>query len=555
MALASGATFAGYTVARRLGSGATGAVYLVQDLRSSRWRALKVLSPELSMDAEFRERFRAETPAAVSLRHPHLVEVHDRGEFDGQLYVVTEYVEGINAARLIADRFPAVSPAGEVLAIVTAVAGALDHAHQRGLQHRDVKPANILLTGWGDGEPRILLSDLGIAGGDVPAGTVGYTAPERLTGAYLDGRADQYALAATAFHLLTGAPPVAYSDPVTAVNHTLNAAPPRLSDQRPELARLDGVFSRALAKRHADRFGTCREFAEAANRQAGVFARDRSPEAVLVAEHPAYARPDGGTAVANVQSAVRHRATRARRPGDHSVESAHGREPAVAAAAGRRRKVVRAAAAVALAVGLLAAGFVVGRKTGTTVAPATSPAASPTASPSASAPAAPVAPVAAPVPFDGTYRLEVQRTKQTFDYTPDPQPPDASTWWAFRSSCAPGACTAVGVPLDDDDHSQAKSPGGEPVVLDFRDGRWLSRAERSMFPCVGSNGVTATHATTQVLSLRPRPQGGLAGEMTVTVQSDECGQRGAVLRAPAVATRGGEVPPDVTVPDPAMFRR
>ena len=126
-----------------------------------------------------------------------------------------------------------------------------------------------------------------------------------------------------------------------------------------------------------------------------------------------------------------------------------------------------------------------------------------------------------------------------------------NTWWAFRSSCAPTSCTAVGTLLDDNDHTQAKSPGGEPVVLDFRDGRWLSRPEKSTFPCIGSSGAEAMHATTQVLSLRPQPQGEFVGEMTVTVQSNECDQRGAVIRVPAMATRSGEVPPDVTVPDPA----
>ena len=163
MALASGAAFAGYTVARRLGSGVTGDVYLVQDPRSARWQALKVLSLALSADSRIPPAISAETPTLANLYHPHIVEVHDRGEFDGQLWIAMDYVDGSNAAQLMKDRFPAVSPAGEVLAIVSAVADALDHAHQRGLLHRDVKPANILLTGRGEGEQRILLSDFGIA--------------------------------------------------------------------------------------------------------------------------------------------------------------------------------------------------------------------------------------------------------------------------------------------------------------------------------------------------------------------------------------------------------
>jgi serine/threonine protein kinase, bacterial len=517
MALASGATFAGYIVARRLGSGATGAVYLVQDPRSSCWRALKVLWSAVSTGGEFRRRFWAETPTVANLHHPNIVEVYDRAEFEGQLYIAMEYVEGINAAQLMAERFPAVSPAGEVLAIVTAIAGALDHAHRRGVLHRDVKPANILLTGRGEDEQRVLLSDFGIAG---QFGTVGYAAPEQLMGADIDGRADQYALAAAAFHLLTGAPP------------PFDNAPPRLSDQRPDLARLDGVFARALAAGPADRFETCHEFAEAANERAGLPIGDRSPGAVLVADYPAYSWPQ----IDDIDD-------------PNSGADADTQKAAAVAPARRRRRKIVGAAAVVLIVGLLALGFVIGRKTDTSAAHAAKPAASASAAPTVSTP------VAAPVALDGSYHLEVHRAKQTFNSTPDPQPPDVSTWWAFRSFCTPSSCTAVGVQLDDNDHSQAKSPGGDPVVFDFGDGLWLSRPGKATFPCVGPNEAQGTQATTQVLSLRPQPQGELVGEMTVTVQSNECDQRGAVLRVPAVATRSGEVPPDVTVPDPATLPR
>jgi serine/threonine protein kinase, bacterial len=580
MALASGATFAGYTVARRLGSGVTGEVYLVQDPRSARWMALKVLSLALSTDSDFRQRFLLETITTANLYHPHIVEVYARGEFEGQLWVAMDYVEGGNAAQLMADRFPAVSPVSEVLAIVTAVAGALDYAHERGLLHRDVKPANIVLTSRGEGEQRILLADFGVARplgnpvgsawGSVPAGTVGYAAPETLMGADIDGRADQYALAATAFHLLTGAPPVENTDPAAAVDQLVNSAPPRLSDQRPELAHLDGVFSRALARRPAERFDSCGQFADAANEAAGVSIGDRSPEAVFVVDYPAYAGPDLDDIPRTESARETLSDVRPARPGTTLQSAAaalarrldnfstRGKAPPKVAGPPlptRRgpRKILVGTAAVALLAGLLALAFVIGRKTDTTTS---TQAANPPSS--ASAPAAvpppPSTPSGPPAPLDGTYRIEVQRSKQTFDYTPDPQPPNVNTWWAFRSSCTPSSCSAAAIQLDDNDHTQPKSPGGgRPIVMQFTDGQWQSQQDTVQFPCVGPNGVAQTQATTQVLMLRPEPQGDLVGEMDVTVQSNECGQRNSVVRVPAVATRSGDTPNGVYVPDPVTI--
>ncbi|EUA76366.1 tyrosine kinase family protein [Mycobacterium xenopi 4042] len=91
------------------------------------------------------------------------MQVYGRGEFDGRLWIAMEYLDGINAAQLIREQFPAGMPAGEALSIVAAIAGALDYAHQRGMLHRNVTPANIFLTNPGNGEPRILLTDFGIA--------------------------------------------------------------------------------------------------------------------------------------------------------------------------------------------------------------------------------------------------------------------------------------------------------------------------------------------------------------------------------------------------------
>ncbi|MEZ0353564.1 serine/threonine-protein kinase [Mycobacterium sp. pR1184] len=536
MALASGAVFAGYTVARRLGSGVTGDVYLVQDPRSARWQALKVLSPALSSDRQFRREFLSETPTVSSLYHPHIVEVHDRGDHDGRLWVAMDYVEGSNAAQLLKDRFPAVWPVGEVLAIITAAADALDYAHQRGLLHRDVKPANILLTNTDDGEQRILLSDFGVArplgehpgvvGSHVPVGTVGYAAPEQLMGADVDRRADQYALAATAFHLLTGAPPTEYLSPSAALRELLDGAPRKLSDQRPELAQLDRVFARALAARPADRFASCREFADAAN---ALFATQRSPEAVLVLDYPAFGWPDDEDAA--------------------SAEPAASDAEAPAALPTRRRprKIVVGAAAILLLIGLFAFGLITGRKMESTAARAASV---PSSAPAPAAVPPPTTPSGPPAALDGTYRLDAQRSKETFDYTPSPQPPDVSTWWALRSSCTPSYCSAAAVLLDNNDHTQLANSGARPVIFQFTDGQWQARPETVPFPCVGPTGLVKSQTTVQTLALRPNPQGDLVGEMDLVVQTDECGQRGSVIRVPATMARTADAPSGVYVPDP-----
>ena len=248
-------------------------VYLALHPRLPRRDVIKVLAEAITKDGEFRDRFNREADLAATLWHPHIVGVHDRGEFNGQLWISMDYVEGTDASRLVKERYPEGMPVDEVCDIVRAVAGALDYAHDRGLLHRDVKPANILLTHPEDGERRILLADFGVARhlGDisgitetnVAVGTVAYAAPEQLTGSNIDGRADQYALAATAFHLLTGAPPFQHENPIAVISQHLHEEPPRLSDYRPDLAYLDEVFFTALAKNPADRFERCRGFAAA----------------------------------------------------------------------------------------------------------------------------------------------------------------------------------------------------------------------------------------------------------------------------------------------------
>jgi serine/threonine-protein kinase len=272
--LERGAEFAGYTIERQLGTGGMGEVYLAQHPRLPRREALKILKADISNDDSFRQRFIREADSIAALEHPHIVTVHDRGATDGRLWIATQFVDGADAAQLLRDRYPAGMPADEVAAITTAVADALDYAHGQGLLHRDVKPANILLSRPDrDGNRRIYLADFGIARPlDDPAGltatnftlgTFAYAAPEQLMGKAIDGRADQYALAATAYHLLTGRPLYSDTNPVAVISQHLTEPPPPPSTVRPELAPFDAAFARALAKQPQDRFTRCQDFANA----------------------------------------------------------------------------------------------------------------------------------------------------------------------------------------------------------------------------------------------------------------------------------------------------
>jgi serine/threonine protein kinase, bacterial len=273
MPLGAGQIFAGYTVVRLLGSGGMGEVYLAKHPRLPRHDALKVLPTAISADPDFRTRFEREADLAATLWHPHIVGVHDRGDFEGRLWISMDYVAGHDAAALLRDQYPTGMPADQVATIVTAVAEALDHAHHRQLLHRDVKPANILLTDDPGDKRRILLADFGIArhtedtagltATNMTVGSVNYTAPEQLMGEPIDGRTDQYALAATAYHLLTGTPPFPHPNPAVVISRHLNTTPPPLATTHPPLAAADPILATALAKNPTDRYPTTTDFATA----------------------------------------------------------------------------------------------------------------------------------------------------------------------------------------------------------------------------------------------------------------------------------------------------
>ncbi|MGO9509514.1 MAG: serine/threonine-protein kinase, partial [Mycobacterium sp.] len=289
MSLEIGQVFAGYTILRVLGSGGMGTVYLASHPRLPREDALKVLPADLTGNPEFRARFTREADLAASLSHPHIVRVHDRGETDGQFWISMDYVRGTDAGALSRTQYPRGMPLDQVVAIVTAVGSALDYAHHRGLLHRDVKPANILLNEPDGQTRRVFLADFGIArriddasrltSTNMTVGTVAYAAPEQLKGEPIDGRADQYSLACTAFHLLAGIPPYDHANPMVVISHHVNAPPPSIAAYRPELAELDPVFATAMAKKPGDRFASCQDFAHHLGQRLSVatFTQDTQP--------------------------------------------------------------------------------------------------------------------------------------------------------------------------------------------------------------------------------------------------------------------------------------
>jgi serine/threonine protein kinase, bacterial len=319
MSLVAGQEFAGYTILQRLGSGAMGEVYLVEHPRLPRRDALKVLAQQVSTDPTYRERFNREAQNAATLSHPNIVAVYDRGEYEGRLWISMAYVEGTDAARLLQERYRKGIPPDEVARIVAAVADALDYAHQRQLLHRDVKPANILLAELDSGGWRAMLADFGIARRvddsssltqtNMAVGTVAYAAPEQLMGLTLDGRADQYSLAATAFELLTGTHLYLDPNPAVVISQHVSAPPPEIADRKPELSGLGPVLSKALAKSPDDRYETCMDFAKALARHldvviGGLGANDATLDALALASRGRTNEPKGRKRLLVIASAV-----------------------------------------------------------------------------------------------------------------------------------------------------------------------------------------------------------------------------------------------------------
>ena len=261
-----GDVIAGYRIDAVAGRGGMGVVYRATELALERTVALKVITPELAKDDDFRRRFIAESKAAAAIEHQHVLPVFFAGERDGVLFIAMRYIEGDDLRVLLRAGGPlAPETAAEV---VRQVASALDAAHARGLVHRDIKPANVLL----DKDGHAYLTDFGLTKrlhdstsatrtGEW-VGTVGYVAPEQIRGERVDARADVYALGCVLYHALTGRPPFAHDLEATTIWAHLEEAPPSVGDTAPR--EFDEVIARAMAKSPADRFPSAGDLATAA---------------------------------------------------------------------------------------------------------------------------------------------------------------------------------------------------------------------------------------------------------------------------------------------------
>ncbi|NKY56855.1 serine/threonine-protein kinase [Nocardia flavorosea] len=271
MALPPGAVIGGYRIERVLGSGGMGAVYLGQHPSLPRQDAIKVLNAELSSDPEFRARFEREGSLAAGLDHPNIVPVYNRGEEQGLLWIAMKFVPGTDASEE-AQKGHTAMPVQRALRIIAEVGKGLDYAHRRRLLHRDVKPANFLLSNsQDDDEERVLLTDFGVAksvedGQDLTGtgkfmATIAYASPEQLLGRQIDHRSDIYSLGCSFFRLLVGQNPYPSTVPAMVMMGHINEPPPQISALRRDLpVALDGVFARVLAKNPADRYSSCRDF-------------------------------------------------------------------------------------------------------------------------------------------------------------------------------------------------------------------------------------------------------------------------------------------------------
>ena len=265
--------FQGYRLESLIGHGGMSIVYRAEHLALGRTVALKLLSPQLSEEEGFRERFTRESRLAASLDHPNIIPIYEAGEADGVFYIAMRFVAGSDLKSLL--KREGQLDLHRTHALIGPVASALTAAHSRGLVHRDVKPANILVDSrdGADEAPHAYLSDFGVAKHTSSkaltktgmfVGTADYAAPEQIEGKPIDGRADVYALGCVVYECLTGMRAYDKDSDVALMYAHLLEAPPSVSEKRPDLPPgIDDVIAKAMAKSKDDRYASARELAAA----------------------------------------------------------------------------------------------------------------------------------------------------------------------------------------------------------------------------------------------------------------------------------------------------
>jgi serine/threonine-protein kinase len=381
--LQTGSEIAGCRIEGVLGRGGMGVVYRATELRLGRPVALKLIATEQAADPDVRERFEREARLTASIEHPNVVPVYAAGEEDGHLYLVMRFVPGTDLHHLLREE-GRLAPA-RAAAIVAQVGGALDAAHEAGLVHRDVKPANVLVGAEAAylsdfGITRVQASDTRITDSGNWIGTVDFMAPEHLRGEPTDARADVYALGCVLHTALTGTPPFRRGTVPATITAHLHDAPPRPSETPGVPVAFDSVIARALAKDPADRYPSAGDLGRAALAAAAgervMTARGSVATGAATAEEaePTRIAPaPGATAVATpsaLATALASEAPPTRHAGANGAGGGQDRRPAaVKVQRGRGRKLALAATIVVLAIPAILAIRWIGGGGGTPTGP------------------------------------------------------------------------------------------------------------------------------------------------------------------------------------------
>ncbi len=290
--LVPGAVMAGYRIEAVAGRGGMGVVYLATQLALQRRVALKVIAPEFAGDPDFRARFKRESLLAASIEHPNVISIHDAREEGGLLFLVMAYVDGTDLREMIA-RERRIEP-HRAARIVALVGSALDAAHAAGLVHRDVKPANVLLSSR-HGEEQVYLTDFGltkqassqsgVTKTGMFVGTVDYVAPEQLRGGPVDGRTDVYALGCVLYQALTGTVPYPRDNELAKLFAHGSVPPPLVSAVAPDLnPAFDAVVAKAMAKDPDHRYLSAGDLGRAAVAAAQGHVLTRTERSVAVGQ-------------------------------------------------------------------------------------------------------------------------------------------------------------------------------------------------------------------------------------------------------------------------------